>query len=127
MFLRELPEPLFRFPLQERLSHSEDLGIPCASMCACASAYATVTDEHRGNDFQILRGKIRRLPTVHQATLRVLLEHLARVAAHAEKNKMDARNLAIVFSTVIFGEDEMPKSGGDLLTVHSWKVRWWFE
>lgn len=60
---------------------------------------------------------------VHQATLRVLLEHLARVAAHSEKNKMDARNLAIVFGTVIFGEDEMPKSGGDLLTVHSWKVR----
>lgn len=60
---------------------------------------------------------------VHQTTLRILLEHLARVAAHSDKNKMDARNLAIVFATVIFGEDEMPKSGGDLLTLHSWKVR----
>ncbi|KZT65545.1 RhoGAP-domain-containing protein [Daedalea quercina L-15889] len=103
MYLRELPEPLFRFPLQERLAHSEDF------------------DEHRGNDFQLIRGKIRRLPSVHQATLKVLLEHLARIAAHAEKNKMDAKNLAIVFAAVIFGEDEMPKSGGDLLTVHSWK------
>lgn len=82
-----------------------------------------LSDEHRGNDFQLIRGKIRRLPAVHQMTLRILLEHLARVAAHAEKNKMDARNLAIVFATVIFGEDEMPKSGGDLLTLHSWKVR----
>ncbi|KAI0733987.1 RhoGAP-domain-containing protein [Fomitopsis betulina] len=103
MYLRELPEPLFRFPLQERLSHSEDL------------------DEHRVGDFQLIRGKIRRLPVVHQTTLRILLEHLARVAAHSDKNKMDARNLAIVFATVIFGEDEMPKSGGDLLTLHSWK------
>ncbi|KAH9919137.1 uncharacterized protein B0H18DRAFT_882164 [Fomitopsis serialis] len=103
LYLRELPEPLFRFPLQERLAHSEEL------------------DEHRGNDFQLIRGKIRRLPTVHQSTLKVLVEHLARIAAHAEKNKMDAKNLAIVFGAVIFGEDEMPKSGGDLLTVHSWK------
>ena len=123
MYLRELPEPLFKFPLQERLSHSEDLGTQSRLICILVYAYAAVTDEHRGNEFQVIRGKIRRLPVVHQATLRVLLEHLARVAAHSEKNKMDARNLAIVFGTVIFGEDEMPKSGGDLLTVHSWKVR----
>ncbi|KAH9836530.1 RhoGAP-domain-containing protein, partial [Rhodofomes roseus] len=103
MYLRELPEPLFRFPLHERLAHSEEL------------------EEHRGNDFQVIRGKIRRLPMVHQQTLKVLVEHLARVVAHAERTKMDAKNLAIVFGTVIFGEDEMPKSGGDLLAVHSWK------
>jgi hypothetical protein len=34
---------------------------------------------------------------------------------------MDAKNLAIVFGAVIFGEDEIPK-GGDLLSVQSWKV-----
>jgi len=58
---------------------------------------------------------------VHQATLRALLEHLARVAAKSEKNKMDPKNLAIVFGGVIFGEDEMPK-GGDLLSVQTSKV-----
>ncbi len=64
---------------------------------------------------------MRRLPIVHQATLRALLEHLARVVSFSEKNKMDAKNLAIVFGGVIFGEDEMPK-GGDLLSVQNWKV-----
>jgi hypothetical protein len=49
------------------------------------------------------------------------VEHLARVAAFSEKNKMDVRNLAIVFGTVIFGEEDMPK-GGDLLSVQITKV-----
>ena len=34
---------------------------------------------------------------------------------------MDARNLAIVFGTVIFGEEDIPK-GGDLLSVQINKV-----
>ncbi len=49
------------------------------------------------------------------------MEHLSRVASHNEKNKMDPKNLAIVFGSVIFGEDEMPKVG-DLITMQSWKV-----
>jgi hypothetical protein len=68
-----------------------------------------------------MRSKIRRLPASHRETLRAIVEHLARVAAFSDKNKMDARNLAIVFGTVIFGEDEMPK-GGDLLSVQNVKV-----
>jgi hypothetical protein len=64
---------------------------------------------------------MRRLPPVHQATVKVIVEHLARVAAKSDKNKMDAKNLAIVFGSVIFGEDEMPK-GGDLLSVQTIKV-----
>jgi len=63
---------------------------------------------------------MRRLPPVHQATLKAIVEHLARVAAKNDKNKMDAKNLAIVFGSVIFGEDEMPK-GGDLLSVQTIK------
>lgn len=34
---------------------------------------------------------------------------------------MDAKNLAIVFSPVVFGEDEVPQ--GDLLNVQPAKVR----
>jgi len=102
MYLRELPEPLFKFALQDRIDHTEDRA------------------DHQTNSFTLLRSKIRRLPGVHRATLRVVVEHLARVVALSEKNKMDARNLAIVFSAVIFGEDEIPK-GGDLLSVQSWR------
>lgn len=65
---------------------------------------------------------MRRLPAVHQATLKALVEHLAKVVAHSDKNKMDAKNLAIVFGGMIFGDDELPK-GGDLLNVQTTKVR----
>ncbi|KAH7929352.1 RhoGAP-domain-containing protein [Leucogyrophana mollusca] len=102
LYLRELPEPIFRYPLQDRIDHTEDRA------------------EHQSNNFALLRSKIRRLPLIHRATLRALLEHLARVAALSDKNKMDSKNLAIVFGGVIFGEDEIPKVG-DLLSVQSWK------
>ncbi|KAG5352722.1 hypothetical protein C0989_000875 [Termitomyces sp. Mn162] len=102
LYLRELPEPVFKFPLQERIQHTEDRA------------------DHIANNFMLLRSKIRRLPSVHQSTLKALLEHLSRVAAFSDKNKMDPKNLAIVFGSVIFGEDEMPK-GGDLLSVQTWK------
>ena len=67
-----------------------------------------------------MRSKIRRLPSVHRASLKALVEHLSRVASHADNNKMDAKNLAIVFSPVVFGEDEIPQ--GDLLNVQPAKV-----
>ncbi|THV06112.1 RhoGAP-domain-containing protein [Dendrothele bispora CBS 962.96] len=102
LYLRELPEPVFKFSLQERIQHTEDFA------------------DHQSNNFLLLRGKMRRLPPVHQATLKYLVEHLARVAAHSEKNKMDPKNLAIVFGAVIFGEDQLPQ-GGDLLSVQTWK------
>ncbi|KAH0838640.1 hypothetical protein J3R83DRAFT_6965 [Lanmaoa asiatica] len=95
LYLRELPEPLFKYPLADRIEHPEGRGdsSPIAQM----------------------RSKIRRLPAIHRETLRAIVEHLARVAAFSEKNKMDVRNLAIVFGTVIFGEEDIPK-GGDLLS-----------
>ena len=35
----------------------------------------------------------------------------------------DVKNLAIVFGSVIFGEEEMPKGGAELLTMQSYQVR----
>ncbi|KAG8727014.1 hypothetical protein FRC12_022869, partial [Ceratobasidium sp. 428] len=102
-YLRELPEPLFRFPLAERIQHSAS------------------RNEHVKNGFLVLRGRLRRLPGVHQATVRVVVEHLARVAGKAPKNKMDARNLSIVFGAVVFGEDEIPRGSTDLLSVGTMK------
>ncbi|KAG8851346.1 hypothetical protein FRB96_009411 [Tulasnella sp. 330] len=101
-YLRELPEPVFRFPLQERMQHTKD------------------REEHITSNFLLLRGKIRRLPPIHQATLRLLVEHLARVAAHSSHNKMDTKNLSIVFGTPLFGEDELP-TGTDILSIASFK------
>ncbi|KAG6371594.1 hypothetical protein JVT61DRAFT_9304 [Boletus reticuloceps] len=101
LYLRELPEPLFRYTLSDRTEYTEGrVGDP-SSMAQ-------------------MRSKIRRLPAIHRETLRALVEHLSRVAAFSDKNKMDIRNLAIVFSTVIFGEEDIPK-GGDLLSVQNIK------
>ncbi|KAF8528039.1 RhoGAP-domain-containing protein [Hysterangium stoloniferum] len=102
LYLRELPEPVFRFPLAERVQHTED------------------REGHIAKNFPLLRSKLRRLPPVHQATLRCLVEHLARVSSRSQYNKMDARNLAIVFNGVIFGEDELPKDT-DILAIHNIK------
>ncbi|KAG8220143.1 hypothetical protein J3R82DRAFT_1169 [Butyriboletus roseoflavus] len=100
LYLRELPEPLFRYPLSDRVEHTDGRADP-------------------GSIAQ-MRSKIRRLPVIHRETLRAIVEHLARVAAFSEKNKMDVRNLAIVFGTVVFGEEDIPK-GGDLLSVQNMK------
>ncbi|KAF8592006.1 RhoGAP-domain-containing protein [Ramaria rubella] len=102
LYLRELPEPVFRFPLSDRLQHTDE------------------REEHVANNFPVLRSKLRRLPPVHQATLRCVVEHLARVSSRNQYNKMDAKNLAIVFGSVIFGEDELPKDG-DILSMQTWK------
>ncbi|KAI0035293.1 hypothetical protein K488DRAFT_76750 [Vararia minispora EC-137] len=101
-YLRSLPEPLFKFPLQERIQHTEDY------------------DDHNSNNFAVIRSKIRRLPTVHRNSLKAVVEHLARVASHSDKNKMDAKNLAISFGTVVFGEEDIAQ-GNDLLAVSTAK------
>ncbi|KAF9650726.1 hypothetical protein BDM02DRAFT_3164672 [Thelephora ganbajun] len=98
MYLRELPEPLFRFSLEDRIQHTIDF------------------EKHFASDFQLVRAKIRRLPPIHRYTLKAVLLHLNRVASHRERNKMDTRNLAIVFG--IFGNDDEPK-GGDLLSLQA--------
>jgi hypothetical protein len=48
-------------------------------------------ESHIGSNFSVLRAKLARLPAIHQSTLRAIVEHLARVAAHAMTNKMDAK------------------------------------
>ena len=121
LYLRELPEPVFRFSLQDRIQHSEDRGTSFLHNCVIICHTYWEIEEHLANNFMLLRSKIRRLPPVHQATLKAIIEHLSRVISKNSKNKMDAKNIAIVFGSVIFGEDEMPK-GSDLLSVQALKV-----
>lgn len=90
LYLRELPEPVFRYPLSDRRQHGKEGPV----------------------DWAVVRGRVRRLPPVHHATLKLLLEHLHRVYLHRETNKMDARNLSIVFAAVIFGEEDGPGGPG---------------
>lgn len=45
-----------------------------------------------------------------------MLEHLSKVAENAKSNKMDAKNLAVVFGPVLLGEDPIG-SNVDILTM----------
>lgn len=73
-----------------------------------SSTYRVLTDLHLANHMEFLRAKIRRLPPIHQATLRVLLEHLAKIILHQAQNRMDAKNLAVVFGPVVLGDEPLP-------------------
>ncbi|CAH0718827.1 unnamed protein product, partial [Brenthis ino] len=59
-----------------------------------------------------LRRLVQALPAAHYATLRYLAQHLRRVVAHAAANKMEARNLAIVFGPTL-----VRAAGDDMLAM----------
>lgn len=96
-YLRELPEPVFPLPHAERVK------------------YTTDRETHIHNNFASLRSRLRRLPPIHQTTFQAIIEHLARVAAQSAVNRMDAKNLAVVFNSVLFGADQLPTDGNVLL------------
>ncbi|KAG0000507.1 hypothetical protein BGZ79_005837 [Entomortierella chlamydospora] len=82
IYLRELPEPLFPFPLNERI------------------AYSAITDKNMR--FGELRARLKRLPDCNIDTLQYLIQHLRRVYAHVEDNKMTLDNLSMIFTPAIF-------------------------
>lgn len=99
LYLRQLPVPLFTFPLVDRVAFSNNI------------------EEHRNNGFGTLIKKVRKLPATHQATLKLVCEHLHRVSLHSDKNKMTSSNLGLVFAPAIFSEET-----GTQLPPQAWKV-----
>lgn len=53
-----------------------------------------------------LSRRIGRLSQPQQATLRSLCQHLHLIAQHESRNKMGVANLAVIFTSVIFGDDD---------------------
>ncbi|KAK8843370.1 hypothetical protein IAR55_007027 [Kwoniella newhampshirensis] len=101
-YLRELPEPVFPLPHSERVKHTDN------------------RESHISSNFSALRARLRRLPPIHQTTFQAIIEHLGRVQQHSATNKMGAKNLAVVFNSVIFGQDQLP-ADGNVLTMHQEK------
>ncbi|CAH7668687.1 hypothetical protein BY996DRAFT_4591138 [Phakopsora pachyrhizi] len=99
LYLRQLPQPLFPFPLVERVSFTNQI------------------EDHRANGFRALSKRLRRLPPAHQATLKLVCEHLARVASLSEENKMTPSNLGVVFAPVVFLDD----ASNQQLPSQAWK------
>ncbi|XP_077160151.1 rho GTPase-activating protein 21 isoform X2 [Paroedura picta] len=89
-FFRKLPEPLFT-----------------------NDKYADFIEANRNEDpmerLKTLKRLIRDLPEHHYETLKFLSAHLKTVAENSEKNKMEPRNLAIVFGPTLVrtSEDNM--------------------
>ncbi|XP_051538399.1 rho GTPase-activating protein 21-like isoform X3 [Myxocyprinus asiaticus] len=89
-FFRKLPEPLFT---NER--------------------YGDFIDANRIEDpverLKVLKRLLHELPDHHYETLKFLSAHLKTVAENSEKNKMEPRNLAIVFGPTLVrtSEDNM--------------------
>ncbi|XP_013882613.1 rho GTPase-activating protein 23 isoform X3 [Austrofundulus limnaeus] len=89
-FFRKLPEPLF----------TDD-------------KYSEFIDANRIEDsedrLKTMKKLLHDLPDHYYHTLRFLVGHLKRVADHSEKNKMEPRNLALVFGPTLVrtSEDNM--------------------
>ncbi|XP_037311334.2 rho GTPase-activating protein 21 isoform X1 [Pungitius pungitius] len=81
-FFRKLPEPLFT-----------------------NDRYADFIDANRTEDpverLKVLKRLLHELPDHHYETLKFLSAHLKAVADNSEKNKMEPRNLAIVFGPTL--------------------------
>ncbi|KAM9295989.1 rho GTPase-activating protein 23 [Gastrophryne carolinensis] len=89
-FFRKLPEPLFTDDKYNEFIEANRL-------------------EDSSDRMKRLRKLIRELPAYYYDTLRFLVRHLKTVADHSEKNKMEPRNLALVFGPTLVrtSEDNM--------------------
>ncbi|TIB36020.1 hypothetical protein E3P86_02584 [Wallemia ichthyophaga] len=86
LYLRQLPEPLFRCSLAERVQHTE------------------TRQKQFAEAFPLLKSKMRKLSPLASQTLKMVVEHLALVALYEPYNKMNVSSLAIVFQPVIMGD-----------------------
>ncbi|XP_015286587.3 rho GTPase-activating protein 9 isoform X2 [Macaca fascicularis] len=87
LFLRELPQPL----------------VPPLLLPHFRAALALSESEQCLSQIQELIGS---MPKPNRDTLRYLLEHLCRVIAHSDKNRMTPHNLGIVFGPTLFRPEQ---------------------
>ena len=81
-FFRKLPEPLFTVERYSLFIEASKIDVA-------------------GKRMETLRKLIRDLPEIHLETLKYLVSHLCLVAEHSVVNKMEVRNLAIVFGPTL--------------------------
>lgn len=87
LFFRELPQPLVPTPL---LPHFRD-ALEFSEPDQCLSEIKKLVDL---------------LPKPNRDTLQYILEHLCRVIAHSDENRMTAHNLGIVFGPTLFRPEQ---------------------
>ncbi|XP_046993985.1 uncharacterized protein LOC124606066, partial [Schistocerca americana] len=88
LFFRRLPDSLFTNELYPSFIEADKI-------------------EDSNKRFARIKKLVHELPEHHFETLKYLMYHLKKVVAHSETNKMEARNLAIVFGpTLVRAADE---------------------
>ncbi|XP_052020839.1 rho GTPase-activating protein 9 isoform X1 [Apodemus sylvaticus] len=87
LFFRELPQPLVPALLLPHFRDALELSEPEQ----CLSKIQKLIDS---------------LPRPNRDTLQYVLEHLCRVIAHSDKNRMTAHNLGIVFGPTLFRPEQ---------------------
>ncbi|KAF5880152.1 rho GTPase-activating protein 29-like isoform X2, partial [Clarias magur] len=97
LYLRQLPEPLILYRYYNDII---GLGKEAQSIRTDNTHSPSLGVELNRVVFKI-RDLLRRLPPAHYRTLHFLITHLHRVSEHAEENKMDARNLGIIFGPTL--------------------------
>jgi len=85
MYFRELPEPVTTYARYNDFM---------------AAAGESLDDEKR---IQTLHKAIQTLPKNHVTAMSFFLHLLNQVASHSEENKMDERNLGVVFGQILVG------------------------
>ena len=82
-FFRKLPDPLFTLNLYQVFIDASNI-------------------EDSTTRLNTLRHLVKnKLPVPHRETLQAMVQHLCKVAEKSETNKMDLRNLAIVFGPTL--------------------------
>lgn len=82
MFFRKLPDPLFTMEMYSTFIEASKIEQPAKRL-------------------EALRRLVRDLPEIHQETLKYLIKHLCNIADNSNTNKMEVRNLAIVFGPTL--------------------------
>lgn len=93
LYLWDLPEPLFMLSLADYRNYSQNRA------------------RYTENDCSALRSKIRELHPCHKASLKVILQHLFRVASRSDKNSMTLEALAARFCYTILRGNAVLEGG----------------
>lgn len=101
MYLRELPDCLFS---NERIGDFVQLAFQLRNSEISEEVY---------NKRMI--AMLQELPTCYYQTLKLIFFHLNKVHQHMHNNRMDASNLAIVFSMSFINQDDLANSMGSTL------------
>ncbi|TSK13579.1 Rho GTPase-activating protein 29 [Bagarius yarrelli] len=97
LYLRQLPEPLILYRY-----YNEIIGLAKEAQSVTAdNTHSPRLSIELNRIILKIRDLLRHLPPANYRTLHFLITHLHRVSEHAEENKMDTRNLGIIFGPTL--------------------------